>query len=93
MATRNSTTRGTPETQTLENPVMPYHFKGSNVLWDELAEEAQHYLELIQALKQLPQNHADREVLEVALYGSVAHLEAHARELNEEIRVEMEREG
>ncbi len=90
MATRNSTTRGTPETQTLENPVMPYHFKGSNVLWDELAEEAQHYLELIQALKQLPQNHADREVLEVELYGSIAHLEVHAREMNETIQVELE---
>ncbi len=93
MATRNNSTRGTPETQTIEQAVMPHHFEGQNTLWDELAEEAAHYLELIKALKQLPANHPDRDILETALYGSLAHLEAHSREMNETIRLELEEEA
>ncbi len=90
MAARNTSTRGTPETQTLEQTIMPHHFEGQNTLWDELADEAAHYLELIKALKQLPANHPDRDILETALYGSLAHLEAHSREMNETIRLELE---
>ncbi len=88
MATRNTSTRGTPETQTLDNPIMAQHFGGQNVLWEELAEEATHYLELIKALKQLPANHPDRDILETALYGSLSHLEIHAREMNAAIETE-----
>jgi hypothetical protein len=90
MATRNSTARGTPET--LEQPIMSHHFEGQNTLWDELAEEAVHYLELIKALKQLPTNHPDRDILESALYGSLAHLEVHSWEMNKTIRLELEEE-
>jgi hypothetical protein len=93
MAARNSTARGTPETQTLEQPIMSHHFEGQNTLWDELAEEALHYLELIKALKHLPANHPDRDILETALYGSLAHLEVHSREMNETIRLELEEEA
>jgi hypothetical protein len=92
MATRNSTARGTPETQTLDHSVMPHHFEGQNTLWDELADEAAHYLELIKALKQLPVNHPDRDILETALYGSLAHLEVHSHVMNETIRLELEEE-
>jgi hypothetical protein len=93
MATRNPTARATPETQTLEQPVMPHHFQSSNKHWDELAEEARHYLELIQALKQTPAEHPDREVLETALYGSLSHLEVQARVMNETINAELEVEA
>jgi hypothetical protein len=88
MATRNTQARGTPETQTLDNPIMAQHFGGQNTLWEELAEEAMHYLELIKALKQLPANHSDRDILETALYGSLSHLEIHAREMNAAIEAE-----
>ena len=90
MATRNSTARGTPETQTIEQAVMPHHFEGQNTLWDELVDEAAHYLELIKALKHLPANHPDRDILETALYGSLAHLEVHSQVMNETIRLELE---
>ena len=70
---------------------MPHHFGGQNALWDELADEARHYLELIAALKQLPLQHADRDVLETALYGSIAHLEGHARVMGETMDAELER--
>lgn len=90
MATANIATRAEIETQTLQQPVMPHHFGGQNVLWDELADEARHYLELIAALKQLPPQHADRDVLETALYGSIAHLELHARVMSETIDAELE---
>jgi hypothetical protein len=90
VATRNNSTRGTPETQTLDQPIMSHHFEGQNTLWDELAEEAAHYLELIKALKHLPANHPDRDILETALYGSIAHLEVHSQVMNETIRLELE---
>jgi hypothetical protein len=90
MATRNNSTRRTPETQTIEQAVMPHHFEGQNTLWDELAEEAVHYLELIKALKNLPVNHPDRDILETALYGSIAHLEVHSQVMNETIRLDLE---
>jgi hypothetical protein len=67
---------------------MAQHFGGQNTLWEELAEEAMHYLELIKALKQLPANHSDRDILETALYGSLSHLEIHAREMNAAIEAE-----
>lgn len=90
MVTRNTSARGASETQTLENPIMPHHFDGQNALWEELAEEAMHYLELVKALKQLPANHPDRDILEAALYGSMAHLETHARAMNETMQKELE---
>ena len=90
MATANIATRAEIETQTLEQPVMPHHFGGQNVLWNELADEARHYLELIAALKQLPSQHVDRDILEIALYGSIAHLEVHARGMGETMDAELE---
>lgn len=90
MATANIATRAEIETQTLEQPVTPYHFGAQNILWDELADEARHYLELIAALKQLPSQHVDRDIFEIALYGSVAHLELHARGMGETMDAELE---
>ena len=90
MAAANTADRAEIETQTLEQPVMPHHFGGQNALWNELADEARHYLELIAALKQLPLQHADRDVLETALYGSIAHLEGHARVMGETMDAELE---
>jgi hypothetical protein len=93
MATRNPQARATPETQTLDQPVMAQHFKGKNTLWNELADEARHYLELVEALKKLPADHPDRDVLETSLYGSLSHLEIHARGMNEAINAEHESES
>jgi hypothetical protein len=90
MTTQNTSARATTETQTIQQAVMPHYFNGQNTLWDELAEDTAHYLELIKALKQLPANHPDRDILETALYGSLAHLEVHSREMNETIRLELE---
>ena len=90
MATANIATREEIETQTLEQPVMTHHFGGRNVPWDELADVARHYLELIAALKQLPPQNVDRKVLEIALYGSIAHLELHARVMGETMDAELE---
>jgi hypothetical protein len=92
MAARNPQARATPETQTLDQPVMAHHFGGKNVLWDELADEARHYLELVDALKKIPVDHPDRDVLETALYGSLSHLEIHARVMNETINADQESE-
>ena len=47
--------------------------------------------DLIAALKQLPPQHADRDVLETALYGCIAHLEVHARVMGQTMDAELER--
>ncbi|GEM_PF-3816638 len=52
--------------------------------FDELAEECGNFLRLLAKLRQLPAEPTEgREALEAELYGSLSHLEAHARELRE----------
>ena len=46
--------------------------------------------DLISALKKLPPQHADRDVLETALYSSIAHLELYARGMGETMDAELE---
>ena len=46
--------------------------------------------DLIAALKKLPPRHADRDVLETALYSSIAHLELNARGMGETMDAELE---
>ncbi len=55
-----------------------------NVLFEELAEEAELYLNLLEKLKRSPAE-AQREDLETELYASVNHLWIHAKLLVETI--------
>ena len=52
--------------------------------FDEFAEECGNFLRLLAKLRQLPAESTEgREALEAELYGSLSHLEVHARELRE----------
>ena len=52
--------------------------------FDEFAEECGNFLRLLAKLRQLPAESTEGcEALEAELYGSLSHLEVHARELRE----------
>ena len=57
----------------------------ANPLWEELAEEAERYVQLVRRLKTLPQDDPERAELEGELYASLSHLAVHARLLLERL--------
>jgi hypothetical protein len=56
--------------------------EGFQLYVEEFLEECGNFVRLAAKLKQMPADEA-REDLEMELYGSLSHLEAHARQLRE----------
>ena len=54
-------------------------------VWDELAEEASRYVELLERLKATPPGTSGREELEDELMGSLEHLQMHSQVLEEAV--------
>ena len=54
-------------------------------VWDELAEEASRYVELLGQLKATPPGATEREELEDELMGSLEHLQMHSQVLEEAV--------
>jgi hypothetical protein len=58
--------------------------EGFQLYVEELVEECGNFVRLAAQLKQMPAAAgAEREDIEIELYGSLSHLEAHARQLRE----------
>ena len=71
--------RAAPSETSIETATGPK----ANLLWQELAEEAERYAQLVRQLKRLPANAPRRTELEGEPYAALSHLAVHARLLLE----------
>ena len=87
MAIANSPQGEAPQERAL-NPVLdlPEGAGAPNaLLWDELAQEAKRYGDLVDRLKSTGRGAGERDALEGELLESLAHLRAHAAVLDEAV--------
>lgn len=76
--------KATKELQYRYGKTLCYGDEGFQLYVEELVEECGNFVRLAAKLKQMPTEESKgREDLETELYGSLSHLEIHARQLRE----------
>lgn len=76
----------------LSHPVLTLPGVMGNLFWQELAEEARVYSDLLKRLERAPPDAPEREALEDAIVSSLAHLASHSAVLYESVDKAIEAE-